>query len=190
MDNEYYSLEAIISENQKIDCTFQLEVPELGYLDNSADENLKALTKLPLPCWLAPTMLYAEWASFNMPRPFNNLVQNAVVAEPRSVKIGALVGENGRWYSFGKMIVDLLDDPESKKLADTLKLTFKGRLPDLMDQAQHFTGTASAATRSGGEEVGAEFRSGLDAAERELFVLAQESSRQVKAWYESSDRIR
>ena len=45
--------------------------------------------------------------------------------------------------------------------------TFKGRLPDLMDQAQHFTGTASAAARSGGDEVGAEFRSGLDAAERE-----------------------
>lgn len=80
-----------------------------------------------------------------------------------------------------------------------------------MDQAQHFTGTASAAARSSGDEVGAEFRSGLDAAEREcecvalsvvtrelkppahtytVFILAQESSRQVKAWYESSDRIR
>jgi len=47
------------------------------------------------------------------------------------------------------------------------KKTFKGRLPDLMDQAQHFTGTASAAARSGGDEVGAEFRSGLDATERE-----------------------
>lgn len=42
-----------------------------------------------------------------MPRPFGPLVQNALVAEPRSVKIGALVGENGRWYAFGKMIVDL-----------------------------------------------------------------------------------
>ena len=51
--------------------------------------------------------LYRGWANFNMPRPFNTLVQNAVVAEPRSVKIGALVGENGRWYAFGKMIVDL-----------------------------------------------------------------------------------
>lgn len=40
-----------------------------------------------------------------------------------------------------------------------------------MDQAQHFTGTASAAARSGGDEVGAEFRSGLDAAERECECL-------------------
>ncbi|KAG8757658.1 DNA replication protein [Serendipita sp. 396] len=103
-----------------------------------------------------------------MPRPFNSLVQNALIAEARSVKIGALVGENGRWYTFGKMVVDLLNDPQAKELADILKLTLKGRLPDLMDQSQHFTGTASAAARSSGDEVGAEFRSGLDATEREL----------------------
>lgn len=36
-----------------------------------------------------------------------------------------------------------------------------------MDQAQHFTGTASTATRSSGDDVGTEFRSGLDAIERE-----------------------
>jgi hypothetical protein len=55
-DNEYYSLEAIIAENQvstmtmcgtvslrmqqKIECTFDLDVPELGYLDNGTDENV------------------------------------------------------------------------------------------------------------------------------------------------------
>lgn len=35
-----------------------------------------------------------------------------------------------------------------------------------MDQAQHFTGKASAAT-SGGDHVSAEFRAGLEASERE-----------------------
>lgn len=190
MDNEYYSLDAILAENQKIECTFNIEVPGLGYLDNAADEHLKPLTRLQLPYWLAPTMLYTGWAGFNMPRPYNGLVQNAVVAEPRSVKIGALVGENGRWYAFGKMVVDLLSDPQAKELADILRQTFKGRLPDLMDQAQHFTGTASAAARTSGDDAGAEFRSGLDATERELFVMAQESARQVKAWYESSDKSR
>ncbi|KAG8836229.1 DNA replication protein [Serendipita sp. 399] len=122
MDDEYYSLDAILAENQKIECTFNIDVPGLGYLDNGTDEDLKALTKLQLPYWLAPTMLYATWAGFNMPRPFNGVVQKAVIAEPRSVRIGALVGENGRWYTFGKMIVDLLSDPQAKELADILKL--------------------------------------------------------------------
>ena len=43
---------------------------------------------------------------------------------------------------------------------------FRGRLPDIMDQAQHFTGKASAAT-SGGDDATAEFRAGLEASERE-----------------------
>jgi len=79
-----------------------------------------------------------------------------------------------------------------------------------MDQAQHFTGKESAAT-SGGDHASAEFRAGLEASEREcalyspflslpfpylllraglVFTLAQESARQVKAWYESSDKAR
>ena len=79
-----------------------------------------------------------------------------------------------------------------------------------MDQAQHFTGKASAAT-SGGDHTSAEFRVGLEASEREcasylpfvlllfhhsltwaglVFTLAQESARQVKTWYESSDKAR
>jgi len=124
-----------------------------------------------------------------MPQPFNGRVQNALIADARSVKLAALVGENGRWYAFGKMIVDLLADPQAKELADILRDTFKGRLPDIMDQAQHFTGKASAAT-SGGDHASAEFRAGLEASEREVFTLAQESARQVKAWYESSDKAR
>ena len=51
--------------------------------------------------------LSREWAGFNMPQPFNGRVQNALIADARSVKLAALVGENGRWYAFGKMIVDL-----------------------------------------------------------------------------------
>ncbi|PVF94038.1 hypothetical protein CPB86DRAFT_714107 [Serendipita vermifera] len=186
MDNDYYSLDAILAESQqKVDCTLLIDVPGLGYLDNATEEDLKARTTLQLPYWLAPMLIYTQPV-----RAYSTLVQNALIAEPRSVKIGALVGENGRWYAFGRMLVDVLEDQAAKNLSDVLKLTFKGRLPDLMDQAQHFMGTASAAVRSSGDEVGAEFRSGLDATERELFVLAQESARQVRAWYESSDRAR
>jgi len=62
MDNEYYSLEVILAENQvifytawtlqrflkmwlgeqKIHCTFNIDVPGLGYLDNATDEDVRA----------------------------------------------------------------------------------------------------------------------------------------------------
>ncbi|KAG9046360.1 DNA replication protein [Tulasnella sp. UAMH 9824] len=53
-----------------------------------------------------------------------------------------------------------------------------------MDQASHFGGAASS-IGSGGEtgEGGGEFREGLDATERELFTLAQESVQRTKEWY-------
>jgi len=57
---------------------------------------------------------------------------------------------------------------------------------ELMDQAQHFGGAADA----GGAGTGEEFREGLDLTERELFSLAQDSARQTRAWYTSTDKGR
>ena len=34
-------------------------------------------------------------------------VKNALIADVKSVEFAALVGGNGTWYAFGKMIVDL-----------------------------------------------------------------------------------
>ena len=34
-------------------------------------------------------------------------VKNALIADAKSVEFAALVGGNGTWYAFGKMIVDL-----------------------------------------------------------------------------------
>lgn len=43
--------------------------------------------------------------------------------------------------------------------------TFKNRVVDVMDQAQHFGGSGAVSSSSG--EEGHEFREGLDATERE-----------------------
>jgi len=79
------------------------------------------------------------------------------------VRLSALVGGGGQWYGFGKMIAQLLDEVQGKEMSDILMKTFQQRLVDLMDQAQHFGGSASSAgasSRSG--DTGAEFREGLD----------------------------
>jgi len=90
--------------------------------------------------------------------------------------------------------------------------TFQQRLVDVMDQAQHFGGSANmmgSGSRSG--DPGAEFREGLEARERErqsysihgirthsadppnppkVFTIAQESTTRTKQWYESTDKRR
>jgi len=46
-----------------------------------------------------------DYADFTIPMPFSTKVQNALKAEPTSVKLSSLVGAGGLWYGFGKMIM-------------------------------------------------------------------------------------
>jgi GINS complex subunit 3 len=49
----------------------------------------------------------SDYTDFTIPTPFNTRVRNALNAEPRSVRLSALVGGGGQWYGFGKMIAQL-----------------------------------------------------------------------------------
>ena len=48
-----------------------------------------------------------DYADFTIPGPFNTRVQNALRAEPTSVKLAGLVGAGGLWYGFGRMLLAL-----------------------------------------------------------------------------------
>ena len=48
-----------------------------------------------------------DYADFTIPGPFNTRVQNALRAEPTSVKLAGLVGAGGLWYGFGRMLLGL-----------------------------------------------------------------------------------
>ena len=81
--------------------------------------------------------------------------------------------------------------------------TFRTRLPEVVDQAQHFASINAAGGSGGGSETSLTFREGMDGSEREctcrtrslgrfadlapVFVLAQESAKRTKLWYESTD---
>jgi len=165
---------------------FKIDVPNLGYIDGGNDRDIKALTKIQLPYWVTPALLYADWAEFAIPLPFNQRVRNALHAEPRSVRLASLVGGTGSWYWLGQMIVQLLDDSQASELSGVMMKTFKQRLVDLMDQAQHFGGSITTAGASG--SAAEEFREGLDSTERQLFSAAQQSTKMTKQWYDSSDK--
>jgi GINS complex subunit 3 len=65
----YYDVDAILTDSQKLPCTFELDVPGLGYLEGNAGgtvslpklclqililtiHQVKSGTKLDLPMWL------------------------------------------------------------------------------------------------------------------------------------------
>ncbi|PAV20945.1 GINS Psf3 component [Pyrrhoderma noxium] len=190
MDKDYYSIDAILSENQKIQCNFKVDIPDLGYLDGGAEKDIKALSKMQLPFWLAHMLLYSDVADCTIPPAFNQRIRNALKANPKSVKLSGLVGVGGLWYAFGRMILGIVDDNQANEMSDLLATTFKDRLIEIMDQAQHFGALGASAGGAGQGQAGEDFREGLDGSERELFALAQESARLTKQWYESSDKAK
>ncbi|KAJ3790547.1 hypothetical protein GGU11DRAFT_762955 [Lentinula aff. detonsa] len=186
MDNDYFSIDAILAENQKIQCKFKQRIPEMGHLGGGSERDILPLSKRQIPIWLAYIIVYSDWADFDIPQPFSNKVRNALRAEPRSVRLSNLVGAGAGWYVLGKTIMDMLGDEQGVEMSEMLITTFKGRLVDVIDQAQHFAVLGSVGGGGGGgvDSAPQMFREGLDTTERELFVLAQESARRMKKWYE------
>ncbi|KAJ4472294.1 hypothetical protein J3R30DRAFT_3524280 [Lentinula aciculospora] len=189
MDNDYFSIDAILAENQKIQCKFKQRIPEMGHLGGGSERDITALSKRQIPIWLAYIIVYSDWADFDIPQPFSNKVRNALRAEPRSVRLSNLVGAGTGWYVFGKTIMDMLGDEQGVEMSEMLVATFKGRLVDVIDQAQHFAalGPVGGGGSGGVDSAPQMFREGLDTTERELFVSAQESSRRMRKWYEEGN---
>ncbi|KAK0467939.1 uncharacterized protein EV420DRAFT_436380 [Desarmillaria tabescens] len=191
MEDDYFSIDSILADNQKIQCIFSKKIPDLGHLWGGSERDIAAQGKYQIPIWMAYIVIYSDWADFNIPTPFGNRVRNALNAEPRSVRLSSLVGAGGLWYGFGKTIMDMLSDEQANEMSQMLTKTFRERLVEVIDQAQHFAalGPAGGGGGSTGDTAQA-FREGLDGTERELFVLAQESAKRTKKWYEDNDKGR
>ncbi|KAF8339179.1 GINS complex, Psf3 component [Cantharellus anzutake] len=181
MDNDYWSIDAIYAQYPKMDCTFIVDVPNLGHLDGGDQQNITAPLKMQLPFWMASVLIDNGFAEYRIPQPFSLRIRKALNADARSVKLAGLVGVGSSWYGFGKAYSDLW--------------AFRERLVEIVDQAQHFgfaSVTAGSAAGRSGEPTGnaKEFREGLESAEREIFLLIQQTAQQTKVWLDSSDKRR
>jgi len=190
MDFDYFSIEAILAENQKIQCTFKHNIPGMGHLGGGTERDIAVSSKIQLPLWLAYTVIYSDWADFNIPMPFGSRVRNALKAEACSVRLSNLVGAGGFWYGFGKTIMEILSEDQANAISEMLTKAFEHRLLEIVDQAQHFAALGQAGGDGSSGNSSQMFREGLDVTERELFALAQESAKRTKNWYEDNYRTR
>lgn len=50
--SSYYDVDAILTDAQKVPCTFELTVPGLGFLEGNMTGDMKQGSKVELPLWL------------------------------------------------------------------------------------------------------------------------------------------
>lgn len=186
----YYDIDAILTDAEKVPCEFQLEVPDLGYLDNSPSHALKSGTKLSLPLWLAEMLALANtsgddeeaksFVNLNLPPALSNEVVQALRADPRAVP---LRDQSAHFYGLATRMLDLF---EERDLAKELRKTFVTRASDVALHARKAGGAGAKEDGSNlGVSGGEEFLRGLDEWERRLFRKAHDGSKSGKEWMDS-----
>ncbi|KAF7173466.1 hypothetical protein CNMCM5623_005724 [Aspergillus felis] len=174
----YYDVDSILTDAQKLPCTFELEVPGLGILEGNPGENIKAGTRMDLPLWLG-VMLFpltpkkrarlgtSRLVTLDLPSALSDRVINALKADPRTVDLRSLAPH---FYSLSERVLDLFEEEE---MVDVLINTFKKRAAEIADHAHNPKGAL-------GE--GADFLRGLDETERQLFRVAHDSAKETRIW--------
>ncbi|RKF62421.1 DNA replication complex GINS protein psf3 [Erysiphe neolycopersici] len=176
----YYDTNAILTDAHKVPCTFGLDIPNLGYLDANPGHTLKSGTHLELPLWLAEILAVSSTSStkslvtLDLPTCLAPRVINALKADPKSVDICALAPN---FYGLGSRILELFEEEE---ICDVLIQAWRTRAIEINDHARH--AAANQRYGVGFGDGGVEFLRGLDEAEKELFRVSHDSSRDLWNW--------
>merc|ERR1711939_619918 len=162
-------------------------VPNLGHLEGSTERDLRKGTTLELPYWLGISLASVpdrDYLSIALPKPYSQRVRNALAASARSVNLRNLGGAGGWFFSCGVRLEESIEDP---RLKEVLSKAFRARLPEVMDQSQHASSSASAATSGIGnvDQAAEAFLAGMDEWEKELYAAGESGSRAMKAWGEN-----
>ncbi|KAL1897993.1 DNA replication protein [Sporothrix stenoceras] len=169
----YYDVDAILTDAEKIPCEFQIDVPGLGYLDQTPSHTLKAGTRLNLPLWLAEMLALANNAAssdeakpfltLNLPPALRHDVIQALKADPRAVP---LRDQSAHFYALATRMLDLFEDAD---LAAVLRDAFVGRTDDIGMHARKVGGQSAgggAGAGAAGNRGGQSSHSGGDSADR------------------------
>ncbi|KAM0282032.1 hypothetical protein ACHAQH_003238 [Verticillium albo-atrum] len=177
----YYDIDAILMDAEKVPCKFEVDLADLGYLDNSPSHGLRAGSQLQLPLWLAEMLALKDQSApedtkppvtLNLPSTVSGQVVAALKADPRAV---AVRDQSAHFYGVGIRMLELFDE---RDLGAVLRKTYVTRAADI----------ALHARKVGDDGVGGssgEFLRGLDEWERSLFRKAHEGTKASKEWMEN-----
>lgn len=56
MDHNYWNVDDFLADSQKLPCTFNVDVPNMGQIQSNGERDVKALSRVELPFWLAELM--------------------------------------------------------------------------------------------------------------------------------------
>ncbi|CAD0113558.1 unnamed protein product [Aureobasidium uvarum] len=136
----YYNIDAILTDAQKVPCTFELSVPNMGYLQGNPGEDG---SKVELPLWLAEMLAVSNpsgnssLATLDLPQALSQRVMNALKADPKTVDLRA---QAQHFYNIGARMLELFEEEEMVDVLtdlDTGRTAVRSRMIYTLHAMQH-----------------------------------------------------
>lgn len=176
MTGNYYDLDSILADGERIPCRFNMSVPGLGYLEGNPGKPIDQGTKIELPLWLAEILAICElshesqlsFIDLSEPEFMSPKVTNAVKTGPTSIDLHKLLGH---YYTLAEKWCTFFSEPQ---LIETIMFMFKER-------AAHINNYASNTNK----QMNNNFLYTLDEFEKYLYKLTSEANREMRKWLQN-----
>lgn len=173
MDTDYYDIDDILAEGEKVPCKFNLTVPGLGYLEGNPGKAIQKDSVVELPLWLASVLAICEILEESLqrfidllePPFFNPKVLNALKTSAASVDLHSIVSN---FYKMTEKWASMFDDED---LVEMIKQLFKDRAFEINNYANNTT-----------RHINNDFMLSLDEYEKYLFKVSSDSHKKMKTW--------
>ncbi|KXS12615.1 GINS complex, Psf3 component [Gonapodya prolifera JEL478] len=195
---EYWDIDAILAEQQKVACYVKSDVPHFGYLAGSKShmvggarygdavtplanpetenisQQLPKGSRVEVPFWLASQLALNQLVDIEVPRCFGTRARNDLKASPTAVDLNLLCPY---FYAFGCSIFNLVID---RTLNKVLATTFTQRMQRVMDYTQSSILGGAAMAASAEQD---RFLRTLEEEEKELHRLGVHSALDTRRFY-------
>lgn len=176
MSGNYYDLDSILADGERIPCRFNISVPGLGYLEGNPGKPIDSGTKIELPLWLAEILAICELLSESQtsfidlaePDLFSSKVTNALKTGPASVDLHKLLSH---YYTLAEKWCSIFSEPA---LIETIMSMFKERANLINNYANNTN-----------KQINNTFLYTLDEFEKHLYKLTCEAHREMRRWLQN-----
>ncbi|KAK6460618.1 hypothetical protein DFJ63DRAFT_236126 [Scheffersomyces coipomensis] len=171
--SNYYDLDDILADGEKVPCRFNMTVPGLGYLEGNPGKQINKDSKLELPFWLAKVLAVCDlqeesgnsFIDIASPEAINLKVLNAIKTSSKSVDLHKLLPN---YYKLIERWCSMYSDPEITTIVMQM----------LKERSFEINNYASNPNMG----VNNDFIYSLDEYEKKLYKLTTESNKQMRSW--------
>jgi len=162
---DYYDVDCILADEERVPTTFRETAFQLGYLDpGSTDDDILRDTKVDLPLWLARTLAGKQLVKLTLPKCYEPRFRNSLNADPCVVDLHRFQ----YYYDTGLKLASYLQDEDLKNL---LERTFLARYKMILQKSLHMRDADVT-----------EFTTQLTVVELKLFQAGYISSIEYESW--------